>query len=239
MKKLILLTLILVGCANQESTGLKPTPNFDNKIVAFGDSHTYGTSGQQLSWPDQVTKALGMLRTGINYSSQMNTWFYLDNQAMGSTKFDSPHQHGRMMSYAFKSSDTVVMMLGFNDVVFNGLDPAKLENFKTLLDEALTKIETQTKKVFVGNCIKVPISTYDFMTQNGIEAGVDISHGSREACDVYAQAVRDVVALHPSSTLVDTNANFDMTENDFADHVHFKFGKHLEIANLFIAAINK
>jgi hypothetical protein len=236
MKAIILLaSALLTTCSTQSYTPVVGAKI--SRIVAFGDSHTYGTLIQPLTYVEAITKQLGAKRTAINYDSPFNSWYDLDNQAMGGTKFDSKWQYQRIMSYEFRESDIILMLLGFNDVVYNGTDQAKLDQFKTQLKSALIKINQSGAKAYIGNCMRVPQSTYDYMTENGIQAGVDISYGSAAACDLYAQATRDVVAKFPRFKLVEINNYFNLTDADLIDHVHFKFDIHLAMSALFLGVM--
>ena len=208
------------------------------RIVAFGDSHTYGVILQPISWVDDLRKRINLTKiTEKNYRSDFNTWYELDNQSMGGSKLDSKYQFQRLMKYDFKSNDTVVMILGFNDIVYNGTDANKLNQFKTQLIEALNRIKNSGAATYIGTCIIVPDSSYKYMKKIGEEFGVDTSRGSKQSCNLYAQATREIVQKFTNVRIVETNIKLKLHKSDLIDHVHFNWNIHLKISKMFLQEI--
>jgi len=236
-KSLKILFIFLCSCSNSVSLIDNNKNKYDKKIVLFGDSHSYGSGLLSITWADIVFKTLFNRETQKNYDSDFNLKYFLDNQAMGGSKFDSKHQFLRIMNYDFKKEDIVLMLLGFNDVVYNGTDSLKLELFSSQLKIALDKIEKTGSKVYIGGCIKVPDIVYENMKQNGISVGVDISHGSKEACDLYSNAINEASKDRINVTFIDVNNLIQISMDDLIDGVHFKFSSHEKIANSFLDKI--
>lgn len=186
MKYLILLALS--ACA-------QITPS--SRIVAFGDSHTSGVSYQPATYMNYLSGSLNIP---------------IDNQAMAGSYFNSPNQFGRIMNYEFKDSDSVVMLIGFNDASLKS--DTDLDLFKTNLFTALNKISL--RRVFVGTCIKVNVV--------------------KEYCDKYADATREIVRLFKNVVLVDTNL-LKVAEDQLIDGVHFNLSVHKIISNIFMEAM--
>lgn len=222
MKLLLLLAtgLVLSSCAQNDSDSKL---DLDTRLVAFGDSHTAGVPLQRETYIHNLLTGLQARKTMMNNDFSTYT-IALDNQAVAGSLFDN--QYSRIMQYQFKKSDTVVMLLGYNDVAMYGTDVTRLNRFKTDLIAALTYIEQSGSSVYLGTCIYAPASTYAQQ------------QGSRTACDLYSDATKEVGAKFANVKIVDTHTLMDgMVDADLIDTVHFNLSQHNKLAQIFLDAI--
>lgn len=198
-----LIFLIVASCASQHEVVRRPDcpmkPPVDAgrpRLVAFGDSQTAGTrsciAGTAYSWADRVAK-------------DKNLDLY--NEAVGGSIFLSYEQLGRILDFQYRSSDTVILFLGYNDQTRYGLNGDVISEFKSTLYSTLVFLSPKVSRV-------VLITTgythdyFDYGTPAGVSA--------------YAQSIHDVFnsSTPPNVSIIDPPI---LTSLEFyeEDHVHY------------------
>ncbi len=182
------------------------------RLIAFGDSYS--------AWSNNYVPQL---------SAALNREMH--NEAINSTRLTSPNQLPLMLSYQYKQSDIVIMLIGFNDVCFWQTNPAGLIEFRANVKQLVAHFA----KVGIPTYIGTPAGTMpDFL----VRYGVDPSFSPQ-----YAQIIRDelLIAAAPNLHLVDVSAKFPVNEDttSYALGHHPSDYGHSLIANLFLEAMNE
>lgn len=212
MKQIMVAMLLgLCACAGQTNTapssqsqGAIECPqdqSLTKTLVVFGDSQAQGMASAQNG-----------CYSSFAYMSAKDDGFYLDNQAKGGSTLLAagpfgPSQHDMIYSYKFTGEETILWVVGFNDVVYNQLDPDKLATFEADFQTTLAYLTAHAKKVYIGTVWVQPSYLPNF--------------GSADAANLYAQTVRDLVAQNSTANLIDVNAQFHPLQSDIqSDLVH-------------------
>ncbi len=138
----MVLSLAACGHYDPDTCSAGPLPQGNSRLVAFGDSQTFGAKscveGQYFSWAYQVAneRKLGLVMT-----------------AVPGTTFTDDAEFGTLMSFDFTPTDSVMMVIGFNDASNFGLDADHLALFKQNLADALTRVSPLVGSVVIGTCL--------------------------------------------------------------------------------------
>lgn len=220
MKKLFLLigsALILTAChSSPDPTCYVPhqVVSPQGRLVAFGDSQTAGfracLDGYAFSWAYQMANDLR---------------FEIFNQAVPGSNFVSAQESGAIATFAFQPTDTVAMLIGYNDMANYGEDPIHLTLFQQTLTETLQSLGPQVERVLVGTCVH----PYYFFV-----------NASPTAVMAYRQATRAAVAAANLPNVAVFDADWDFAGNseyyDMDDGVHINTKGQLLMGAVFESA---
>lgn len=163
------------------------------RMVVFGDSFSAIQPGYTVGLADRLGKTL-------------------EDHAVTGTQLTESAQWRAVSSFTYRRTDTIVMMVGFNDSFDHQTDPAAIEAFKEKLRFVIG--------VFTYEGLPTYIATPSYMT----DASYTHFGKSPDGTDTYAQAIRDVMAegSHPTLKLVDVTLKFGHpTANMISeDHIH-------------------
>ncbi len=212
---LVLISLSMVACAKDNGGCKDPqTGHGTTRLVVMGDSQTAGHATETskdcgYSWANILSKRLGM---------------ELLNGAVAGSRFTDHVESGVLLETTFKPTDTVVMLIGFNDMRNYDTDPAHLAEFEGALREVLIKISPQVSRIVIGTCL-TPLS---------YELG---SPGARDAYRTTTKAVVSQLGLL-NVTVLDVGDAINQDPAYFvADALHLNLEGQNVVANDFGAAL--
>lgn len=207
--KYFIMALLVASCGvRQEREG---NPRVATRLIAFGDSYTAYPG----SYINQVASSLNKT---------------LINNAVNGTRLASDNQAPLILKYSFQSTDTIIMLIGFNDVNYYQVDPQGLVDFKAQLEPVVARLRDLGLRTYIGTpAQRLPEA-------DGLY-GVNSSLTPQ-----YAQVIRDVVAGAPNIHLVDITSDFPINHDTIGigqDLSHPSAYGHKLIADLFIQEMLK
>jgi lysophospholipase L1-like esterase len=197
-----------------------PTPTTGARLIAVGDSQTHGarsclvSNGESYmySWADKVANDKDL---------------ELVNQSVGGSMLTDAVESGVALSFTYQSTDTVVMLIGYNDMANFGLDPTHLDLFKTTLTNVLQTVSPQVHQILVGEAM-YPL---DYK-----------GNASPQAVVLYRQAIENVVnglALpNVTATVVDGSFAGQSWAYQGDDGIHITTAAQTIVAQVFENLLN-
>lgn len=183
---------------------LRPARAASGRLVAFGDSITYGlgASAPDRAYINQVAAAWGMPLTNAAISGS----HIIEIAAQARAQLLTP-------------ADTVVSLVGYNDMRAG----TPLATFRAQLDGMLADVCGRAGRVLIGNCLRMTPAGY---------AEIHGSAGSDAAVSAFNQQIAQACAA-AGAQLIDACGRYD-PYNATEDLVHPDDVGHAQIADAFV-----
>lgn len=183
---------------------LRPARAASGRLVAFGDSITFGlgASTPDRAYISQVAAAWGMPLTNFAVSGS----HLAEIAACAATQLLTP-------------ADTVLALVGYNDMRAG----TPLATFRAQLDSMLADVCGRAGRVLIGNCLRMTPAGY---------AEIHGSAGSDAAVSAFNQQIAQACAA-AGAQLIDACGRYD-PYNATEDLVHPDDVGHAQIADAFV-----
>jgi lysophospholipase L1-like esterase len=194
-----------------------------NRIIAFGDSHSEGSSGLH---PGEK----GFVRL---LADAVSVPFI--NRAYGGSKISTRGQMPDVLAETDLEGAAVVYLTGYNDMRW-GRQGSSWPYYRADLERSIRHLkEVGAARILIGNCLRMQQKMYVDLSATP-EYGVNFNYGSDEAVFQINRVIADVVARE-GAELVDTNAVIDPELDSSWDNIHLSQRGHNKISEAFRAAL--
>lgn len=202
LKRLILLSLLLAGCGQNASISQGP------RILAYGDSVTYGAFTNHVSYVN-------------NIASKLDIPF--QNKAVSGTAMMSPNQYPLMMSDIWYKTDIIIFTPGANDSSLS-TNQDYLNEYASALQGIVQKAISIGSTLYIGTPL-TPLNDSAGWSAPAVEVFANLNR----------QAVTN--ANNSNVVLIDFNLEYIPSTQDDADTYHPNSLGYDQMTQIFLEAM--